>query len=122
MPAYDVRHSGVIASLVGTIGNAPLLDQNPLQIRGFGGPLSPFGDTLFIASPILEIRRAPVRLRAKRNFGEKMHHLAEREQRHAVRADLITLEAACALAFHHIYNCDPEGLFLTNTREARDAR
>jgi len=50
-----------------------------------------------------------------------MHHLAEREQRHAVRADLITLEAACALAFHHIYSCDPEGLFSTNTREARDA-
>ncbi len=50
-----------------------------------------------------------------------MRQLAEREERHAVRADLITLEAACALAFHRIYGTDPEHSLSMSSRAVRDA-
>lgn len=48
-----------------------------------------------------------------------MRQLAEREERHAVRADLITLEAACALAFHRIYGADPEYSLSMKSRDLR---
>ena len=50
-----------------------------------------------------------------------MRPLTEREERHAVRADLITLEAACAVAFERIYGKHEEDSLSLNTPEARNA-
>src|SRR5437016_875468 len=50
-----------------------------------------------------------------------MRPLLEREERHAVRADLITLEAACAVAFERIYGRNEEDSISRNTPEARNA-
>lgn len=50
-----------------------------------------------------------------------MRQLTEREERHAVRADLITLEAACAVAFERLYRKHEEDSLSLNTPEARNA-
>ena len=50
-----------------------------------------------------------------------MRQLLEREERHAVRADLISLEAACALAFERIYGKFEDDSLAHNTPEARNA-
>lgn len=50
-----------------------------------------------------------------------MRLLLEREERHAVRSDLITLETACALAFERIYGRHEEDSLALNSPEARNA-
>jgi hypothetical protein len=50
-----------------------------------------------------------------------MRQLLEREERHAVRADLISLEAACAVAFERIYGRHEDDSLARNTPEARNA-